>query len=31
MFSKHVGSKDSNDVEVLAILETLMIYSSRFF
>ena len=30
MFSKHVGIKDSNEAEVLAILEALLIYRSSY-
>ena len=30
MFSKHVRIKDSNEVEVLAILESLHIYGNLF-
>lgn len=30
MFSKHVGVRNSNEVEVMAILETIWIYSASF-
>ena len=30
MFSKHTGQKDSNEAEILAILEALRSYSGRF-